>query len=199
MYLYMNHYLHFCSRILSDNKNLIFMQMFDHIVWREYFMNRKNQTTPPETLISTLLLSIYTLSLLCIEIGIILFNRYAEQITDAGMSLTAKAQSMTDYISGYLILPGSLATLFGSVSGIVTIILAAGILILFLLFLITLAISCVLIKKEKILADAWMKLIIFLILTCISAFFIQGVEITVLMVIPVILAGIVLIKLYIHK
>ena len=162
-------------------------------------MNRKNQTTPPETLISTLLLSIYTLSLLCIEIGIILFNRYAEQITDAGMSLTAKAQSMTDYISGYLILPGSLATLFGSVSGIVTIILAAGILILFLLFLITLAISCVLIKKEKILADAWMKLIIFLILTCISAFFIQGVEITVLMVIPVILAGIVLIKLYIHK
>ena len=54
-------------------------------------------------------------------------------------------------------------------------------------------------KKKKLLADAWMKLIIFLIFTCISALFIQVGEITVLMIIPVILAGIVLIKLYVHK
>ena len=71
--------------------------------------------------------------------------------------------------------------------------------ILFFLFLITLIISCILIKKKKLLADAWMKLIIFLIFTCISALFIQVGEITVLMIIPVILAGIVLIKLYVHK
>ena len=95
-------------------------------------------------------------------------------------------------------IPGFLTTLFGSVSGIITIILAVGILILFLLFLITLIISCVLIKKKKILADAWIKLVIFLIFTCISALFIQVAEITVLMIIPVILAGIVLIKHYIH-
>ena len=96
-------------------------------------------------------------------------------------------------------LPGSLVTLFGSVSGIIAIILAVGILVLFFLFLITLIISCILIKKKKLLADAWMKLIIFLIFTCISALFIQVGEITVLMIIPVILAGIVLIKLYVHK
>lgn len=160
-------------------------------------MNREDSKTPPETLISTMLLSIYTLSFLCIEIGIILFSKYSEKITDAGMSLTARTQSMTDYIGGYLMLPGSLATLFGSVTGIVTIILAVGILILFLFFLIALIISCVLIKKKKILADAWMKLIIFLILTCISYFFIQVTEITVLMAIPIILAGIVLLKLYV--
>ena len=106
---------------------------------------------------------------------------------------------MTDYIRGYLMLPGSLVTLFGSVSGIIAIILAVGILILFFLFLITVIISCILIKKKKLLADAWMKLIIFLIFTCISALFIQVGEITVLMIIPVILAGIVLIKLYVHK
>ena len=98
-----------------------------------------------------------------------------------------------------LMLPGSLVTLFGSVSGIIAIILAVEILILFFLFLITLIISCILIKKKKLLADAWMKLIIFLIFTCISALFIQVGEITVLMIIPVILAGIVLIKLYVHK
>ena len=154
-------------------------------------MNREDSKTPPETLISTILLSIYTLLLLCIGIGIILFSKYSEKITDAGMSLTARTQSMTDYIGGYLMLPGSLAT------GIVTIILAVEILILFLFFLIALIISCVLIKKKKILADAWMKLIIFLILTCISYFFIQVTEITVLMAIPIILAGIVLLKLYV--
>lgn len=92
-----------------------------------------------------------------------------------------------------------LVTLFGSVSGIIAIILAVGILILFFLFLITVIISFILIKKKKLLADAWMKLIIFLIFTCISALFIQVGEITVLMIIPVILAGIVLIKLYVHK
>lgn len=137
-------------------------------------MNKGNQKTPPETIISTILLSIYTLSLLCIEIGIIIFSKYAEKITNAGTGLTARTQTMTDYIRGYLMLPGSLVTLFGSVSGIIAIILAVGIL-------------------------TWMKLIIFLIFTCISALFIQVGEITVLMIIPVILAGIVLIKLYVHK
>lgn len=162
-------------------------------------MNKGNQKTPPETIISTILLSIYTLSLLCIEIGIIIFSKYAEKITNAGTGLTARTQTTTDYIRGYLMLPGSLVTLFGSVSGIIAIILAVGILILFFLFLITLIISCILIKKKKLLADAWMKLSIFLIFTCISALFIQVGEITVLMIIPVILAGIVLIKLYVHK
>lgn len=137
-------------------------------------MNKGNQKTPPETIISTILLSIYTLSLLCIEIGIIIFSKYAEKITNAGTGLTARTQTTTDYIRGYLMLPGSLVTLFGSVSGIIAIILAVGIL-------------------------TWMKLIIFLIFTCISALFIQVGEITVLMIIPVILAGIVLIKLYVHK
>lgn len=159
-------------------------------------MSTGNQKTPPETLISTILLGIYTLSLLFAEMGIILFIRYAEKITDIGTSLTARAQTMTDYIRGYLMIPGFLASLFGSVSGIIAIILAIAIVILFLLFLITLIISCVLIKKKKILVDAWIKLIIFLILTCISALFIQIVEITVLMIIPIILAGIVLIKHY---
>lgn len=117
-------------------------------------MNKGNQKTPPETIISTILLSIYTLSLLCIEIGIIIFSKYAEKITNAGTGLTARTQTMTDYIRGYLMLPGSLVTLFGSVSGIIAIILAVGILILFFLFLITVIISCILIKKKKLLADA---------------------------------------------
>ena len=126
-------------------------------------------------------------------------NNIQQKITNAGTGLTARTQTTTDYIRGYLMLPGSLVTLFGSVSGIIAIILAVGILVLFFLFLITLIISCILIKKKKLLADAWMKLIIFLIFTCISALFIQVGEITVLMIIPVILAGIVLIKLYVHK
>ena len=162
-------------------------------------MSIGNQKTPLETLISTMLLGVYTLLLFFAEMGIILFIRYVEKITDAGTSLTARTQNMTDYIRGYLIIPGFLASLFGSVSGIIAIILAVGILILFLLFLITLIISCVLIKKKKILVDAWIKLIIFLIFTCISALFIQIVEITVLMIIPVILAGIVLIKHYVQS
>lgn len=161
-------------------------------------MNIVNQKTPLETLISTMLLGVYTLLLFFAEMEIILFIRYAEKITVAGTSLTARTQTMADYIRGYLMIPGFLASLFGSVSGIIAIILAVGILILFLLFLITLIISCVLIKRKKILTDAWVKLIIFLIFTCISALFIQIVEITVLMIIPVILAGIVLIKHYIH-
>ena len=161
-------------------------------------MSTGNKKAPPETLISTILLSVYTLLLLFTEMGIILFIRYAEKITVAGTSLTVGTQTMADYIRGYLMIPGFLTTLFGSVSGIITIILAVGILILFLLVLITLIISCVLIKKKKILADAWIKLVIFLIFTCISALFIQVAEITVLMIIPVILAGIVLIKHYIH-
>ena len=93
-------------------------------------MNNGNQKTPPETIISTILLSIYTLSLLCIEIGIIIFSKYAEKITNAGTGLTARTQTTTDYIREYLMLPGSLVTLFGSVSGIIAIILAVGILIL---------------------------------------------------------------------
>lgn len=191
----------FYDKIMNKGyeQKLIFLQKVFSYIGKENFMNKRNQKRPPETLISTILLSIYTLLLLCIEIGIIIFSKYAEKITDAGTSLAARTQTMTDYISGYLILPGSFATLFGSVSGIVAIILAVGILILFFLFLITLIISCILVKKKKILADAWMKLIIFLILTCISALFIQVAEITVLMIIPVILAGIVLIKLYVHK
>lgn len=161
-------------------------------------MSIGNQKTPLETLISTMLLGVYTLLLFFAEMGIILFIRYIEKITDTGTSLTARAQTMTDYIRGYLMISGFLASLFGSVSGIIAIILAVGILILFLLFLITLIISCVLIKQKKILADAWIKLIIFLIFTCISSLFIQVAEITVLMILPVILAGIVLIKHYIH-
>ena len=59
-------------------------------------MSTGNKKAPPETLISTILLSVYTLLLLFTEMGIILFIRYAEKITVAGTSLTAGTQTMAE-------------------------------------------------------------------------------------------------------
>ena len=99
-----------------------------------------------------------------------------------------------DYISGYLIVPRILGTVFSGMAEITVLILAAVLFIVLLIFLAVLIISCILIKKRKLKADAWMKIIVFSIFTCVAAFLIQSSVIAVLMAVPVVLGAYVLTK-----
>ena len=113
---------------------------------------------PLGSLVSTILIGIYAIFLFCAGIGSIFLGRYAGEITAAGINLATDSGGNGDYISGYLMFPGSLTALLGGMTGAVAFILAAGIVLLLLIFLVLLISSIVMLKKQKIKADACVKI-----------------------------------------
>lgn len=115
-----------------------------------------------------------------------------------GADITVMTGGSDDYISGYLIVPRILGTVFSGMAEITVLLLAAVLfivlLIVLLILLVVLIISCILIKKRKLKADAWMKIIVFSIFTGVAAFLIQSSVIAVLMAVPVVLGAYVLTK-----
>lgn len=146
------------------------------------------------TSFSTMLIGLYMVILSCLEIGAILFCKIAGDATMTGVDTTVMTGGSDDYISGYLIVPRILGTVFSGMAEITVLLLAAVLFIVLLIFLAVLIISCILIKKRKLKADAWMKIIIFSILTGMSAFLIQSSVLAVLMAVPVVLGAYVLAK-----
>ena len=146
------------------------------------------------TSFSTILIGLYMVILSCLEIGAILFCKIAGDATMTGVDIAVMTGGSDDYISGYLIVPRILGTVFSGMAEITVLILAAVLFIVLLIFLTVLIISCILIKKRKLRADAWMKIIIFSILTGMSAFLIQSSVLAVLMAVPVVLGAYVLTK-----
>ena len=156
---------------------------------------REKTTLPPTAWLSTLLIGIYTLFLAIVEAKIAVFLFYAKNITTAGAHIVSDSETMSDYIGGYLVLPGAFTTILGGLTGVMAFLLAAGFFILFVVCLVTLVISCLLLKKRKLQVDAWMKLIIFFILSILSWLLLQSVQITLLLIIPAVLGMMVLLKL----
>ena len=147
---------------------------------------------PLGSLISTILIGIYTIFLLCAGIGSIFLGRYAGKITSAGINLATDSGGNGDYISGYLMFPGSLTALLGGMTGAVAFLLAAGIVLL--IFMILLISSIVILKKQKIKADACVKITVFCILSIFSWLLFQSIWITLLLIIPAALGMMVLLK-----
>lgn len=143
------------------------------------------------TSFSTILIGIYMVLLSCVEIAAALFCKIAGDAAMTGVDITAMARGSDDYISGYFIVPRILGTVFSGMAEITVLILAA---VLFIVLLAVLIISCILIKKRKLKADAWMKIIVFSIFTCVAAFLIQSSVIAVMMAVPVVFGAYVLAK-----
>lgn len=144
------------------------------------------------TSFSTILIGIYMVLLSCVEIAAALFCKIAGDAAMTGVVITAMARGSDDYISGYFIVPRILGTVFSGMAEITVLILAAVLFIVLLIFLAVLIISCILIKKRKLKADAWMKIIVFSIFTCVAAFLIQSSVIAVMMAVPVVFGAYVL-------
>ena len=140
------------------------------------------------TSFSTILIGIYMVLLSCVEIAAALFCKIAGDAAMTGVDITAMARGSDDYISGYFIVPRILGTVFSGMAEITVLILAAVLFIVLLIFL------AVLIKKRKLKADAWMKIIVFSIFTCVAAFLIQSSVIAVMMAVPVVFGAYVLAK-----
>ena len=155
---------------------------------------QEEEKLPPTAWLSTLLIGIYTLFLAIIEARIAIFLFYAKNITTAGAHIISESETMSDYIGGYLVLSGAFTTMLGGLTGVMAFLLAAGIFILFLACLVILVISCLLLQKRKLQVDAWMKLIIFFILSLLSWLLFRSVQITLLLIIPAILGIMVLLK-----
>jgi len=135
------------------------------------------------TSFSTILIGIYMVLLSCVEIAAALFCKIAGDAAMTGVDIT-----------GYFIVPRILGTVFSGMAEITVLILAAVLFIVLLIFLAVLIISCILIKKRKLKADAWMKIIVFSIFTCVAAFLIQSSVIAVMMAVPVVFGAYVLAK-----
>ena len=147
-------------------------------------MNAKEKL-PVTAWLSTVFIGVYTLFLV-IGMAVLLF--YTKHITTAGTHMVSEARMMSDYISGYMVLPGAFTALLGSFTGVMALLLAVGIFITVLVCPVTLVISCILLKKKKLQIDAWMKLIVFLILSVLSWIIFQSIWISIIMVIPVVLS-----------
>lgn len=145
------------------------------------------------TSFSTILIGIYMVLLSCVEIAAALFCKIAGDAAMTGVDITAMARGSDD-LSGYFIVPRILGTVFSGMAEITVLILAAVLFIVLLIFLAVLIISCILIKKRKLKADAWMKIIVFSIFTCVAAFLIQSSVIAVMMAVPVVFGAYVLAK-----
>lgn len=143
-----------------------------------------NKKIPLGSLISTILIGIYMIFFLCTGIGSLFLVRYAGEITTVGMNLTTNPGGNRDYISGYLILPGSITALLGGMTGVVAFLLAAGLALLFVIFLILFISSIVMLKKQKIKADACMKITVCFILSIFSWVLFQSTWIILLLIIP---------------
>lgn len=163
-------------------------------IGKEWKYTMNNKKIPLGSLISTILIGIYMIFLLCAGIGSIFLGRYAGKITAAGINLATDFGRNGDYISGYFMFPGSLTALLGGMTGVVAFLLVAGSILLLLIFLILLIFSIGMLKKQKIKVDACVKIIVFFILTIFSWLLFQSVWISLLLVIPVVLGMIVLLN-----
>ena len=143
---------------------------------------------PVTAWLSTVFIGVYTLFLVIGMARIALLLFYTKHITTAGTHMVSEARMMSDYISGYMVLPGAFTTLLGCFTGVMALLLAVGIFIQVLVCTVTLVISCILLKKKKLQTDAWMKLIVFLILSVLSWIVFQSIWICIIMVIPVVLS-----------
>ncbi len=106
-----------------------------------------NKKIPLGSLISTILIGIYMIFFLCAGIGSLFLVRYAGEITTVGINLTTNSGGNGDYISGYLMLTGSITALFGEMTEVVAILLAAESVLLLFIFLILLIFSIGMLKK----------------------------------------------------
>ena len=131
---------------------------------------KNNKKIPLGSLISTILIGVYMMFSLCAGIGSLFLVRYAGELTTVGMNLATNPGENGDYISGYLILPGSLT--------------AVGLVLLFVIFLILFISSIVMLKKQKIKADACVKIVVCFILSILSWVLFQSAWIVVLLIIP---------------
>ena len=80
---------------------------------------KNNKKIALGSLISTILIGVYMMFSLCAGIGSLFLVRYAGELTTVGMNLATNPGENGDYISGYLILPGSLTALLGGMTGVV--------------------------------------------------------------------------------
>ena len=80
---------------------------------------KNNKKIPLGSLISTILIGVYMMFSLCAGIGSLFLVRYAGELTTVGMNLATNPGENGDYISGYLILPGSFTALLGGMTGVV--------------------------------------------------------------------------------
>ena len=97
---------------------------------------KNNKKIPLGSLISTILIGVYMMFSLCAGIGSLFLVRYAGELTTVGMNLATNPGENGDYISGYLILPGSLTALLGGMTGVVAFLVVVGLVLLFVIFLI---------------------------------------------------------------
>ena len=148
---------------------------------------QEKEKLPATAWLSTVFIGIYTLFYAIAEAGIAVFLFYAKYITAAGTQMVSEAGTMSDYISGYFVLPGVFTTLLGSLTGVMAVLLATTIFLLFLACTVTLVMSCVLLKKRKLESDARIKLNVFLILSALSWIIFQNAWIAVVMAIPSVL------------
>ena len=145
---------------------------------------KNNKKIPLGSLISTILIGVYMMFSLCAGIGSLFLVRYAGELTTVGMNLATNPGESGDYISGYLILPGSLTALLGGMTGVVAFLVAVGLVLLFVIFLILFISSIVMLKKQKIKADACVKIVVCFILSILSWVLFQSAWIVVLLIIP---------------
>lgn len=155
---------------------------------------KNNKTIPLGSLISTILIGIHMMFSLCAGIGSLFLVRYAGEITAVGINLATISGENGDYISGYLMFPGSLTALLGGMTGVVAFLLVVGLVLLFVIFLILFISSIVMLKKQKIKADACVKITVCLILSILSWVLFQSAWIVLLLIIPAVLGIIVLLK-----
>ena len=145
---------------------------------------KNNKKIPLGSLISTILIGVYMMFSLCAGIGSLFLVRYAGELTTVGMNLATNPGENGDYIRGYLILPGSITSLLGGMTGVVAFLVAVGLVLLFVIFLILFISSIVMLKKQKIKADACVKIVVCFILSILSWVLFQSAWIVVLLIIP---------------
>lgn len=153
-----------------------------------------NKKIPLGSLISTILIGIYMICFLCAGIGSLFLVRYAGEITTVGINLATTPGGNGGYISGYLMLPGSITALLGGMTGVVAFLLVVGLVLLFVIFLILFISSIIMLKKQKIKADACVKIVACFILSILSWVLFQSAWIIVLLIIPAALGITVLLK-----
>lgn len=90
-------------------------------------MNAKEKL-PVTAWLSTVFIGVYTLFLVIGMAGIAVLLFYTKHITTAGTHMVSEARMMSDYISGYMVLPGAFTALLGSFTGVMALLLAVGIL-----------------------------------------------------------------------
>ena len=86
-------------------------------------MNAKEKL-PVTAWLSTIFIGVYTLFLVIGMAGIAVLLFYTKHITTAGTHMVSEARMMSDYISGYMVLPGAFTALLGSFTGVMALLLS---------------------------------------------------------------------------